>query len=167
MSKASDGHSSTELPTVPKQPRQSQHFCLHILCRESLQVSVQAVTCSPGEHIDRGTRWGSRPRGSSLSSFRKSCWRWWRRFTLQGDKKYPITSLITDFSYETITIKENCVPSRDFLFSTWSKHEDTGFYLFFWFIQINPTLFLLIPNNLKENHSQKQRVQSKLLKRFK
>lgn len=38
------------------------------------------------------------------------------------------------------------------------------FYLFFWFIQINPALFLFVPNNLQENHNQRLGVQNKAVK---
>ena len=93
-------HGITELPAVPRQLQKSQAFTFY--ARENLkpsilQVSMLSVTCSSGEHVDRGTRWASRSRWNSLRNFRKSRWRWWRRLTLQGEQENPTTSLTESF----------------------------------------------------------------------
>lgn len=67
-------------------PRKAKSFVSIFYAIENVKSSM-SVTCSSGEHVDRGTRWASRPRRSSLGNFRKSCWRWWWRFTLPGEQK--------------------------------------------------------------------------------
>jgi len=62
-------------------------YAIQSLKPSILQPVTLSVTCSPREHVDRGTRWASRPRWSSLRNFRKSCRRWWWRLTLQGEEE--------------------------------------------------------------------------------
>lgn len=103
-SKASNNQSSISLSCqlFPNNSRKAKTSPFTFYARENLkssilQASMLSITCSSGEHVDRGTRWASRPRWNSLRNFRKSCRRWWWRLTLQGEKKKNSTTSLTEF----------------------------------------------------------------------
>lgn len=104
-SKASNSHSSTISPSCqlfPNNPRKAMASVFVFYARENLKSSILqapmlSVTCSSGEHVDRGAGWAPRSSWNSLRNFRKSCWRWRGRFTLQREQDNPITSLTGSF----------------------------------------------------------------------
>ena len=120
-SKASTSHSSMVSLSCQLFPNNSRKattsaftfYAGENLKSSTLQASTLSVTCSSGEHVDRGTRWASRSRWTSLRNFRKSCWRWRWRLTLQGERKKNPTTLLTESSEPSI-----CLTSFPYLFQS-------------------------------------------------
>lgn len=86
--KARNSHrsmTSLRCQLLQSNPRKSRSSVFIYYAIENVKSSM-SLTCSSGEDVDRGTRWASRPRRSSLGNFRKSCWRRWWRFTLPGEQ---------------------------------------------------------------------------------